>query len=732
MSVVACVACGTDATTSEGGGVCTECKRVTYCSTACRDEHWKCGHAFVCQQSSWAALGKDGEDRALVEGRFEVSRDPNAQFDNKERVRFFGEDGGEGRGVDLLKVIIDRLQIVTTEEGWRLAQDFFSSMRIVLLDVRSNAHRLLINTRAQLTEAADRWARLAALDMRAGLGILSNPAGPERTLMELTSLQKWQIARARDDKNETGADRIILYLLDREASLEEVIKSTNVLLGPPVVLEEHDVAFATNANSPRRLRAGVIPQRIPFQAHPKLVDYVRKEPVLGLGLDTPLWNPENPGIYLLYDWDVDAAIPRNVEIDDAESLPAAFLDINDVSSTVDRVALARIKWLGEFRSELLQIASLIGLDDIKGKIATFIQTLIVNPISARRGFMNIAILGEPGTGKTEIATRLPQIFYRLGYAPRRYTGTASEVAITTKADWVAPYEGQSSHQARMTMLRGLGRMIVLDEAYSLVIDDADGFGKESLTQIVNDLDELRGLALLVVLGYENGMRALFAANKGLTRRVPNVWTIAPYSPLEMVNIILLTATKMDFRVSPNMAMSRDLRELVTALHKQGLFASVNAGAAAAILNLYRGIYSRQQFSAGMRRVDSPLLEEATLLTAIATYARDNGLYVFEGEDDRDVATPVLTRTAGLPRIPPQKESRTPEGLPTLPGPLKGILKKTRQPSPGDEPTPPLPSDETDSKERDQQQQQPQEEKVVKNVLPPDPPDTRRRRPSKRQ
>ncbi len=735
-----CAVCAVDA--SRIGGVCGKCKQVAYCSNSCKNVHWEKGHALVCHKSAWTQVegGGGGVPTEVIEVRFDVSRDPDAQFGNKERMRFQGDGGG----VDLLNAIIDRLQNVTTEAGWRLAQDFFSSMRIVLIDLRSNAHRLLNKTRLQLTEAADRWARLAALDRRGGLGILNmsgGGGGGGEGQDDLTSLQKWQVARARDDKNETGADRIILYLLDREASLEEVIKAANMLLGPPFVLEEHEVAAAVAMNTPRRQRlagggggGGGGGVNRGAQAHPKLVRYARDEPILGLGFDTLAWNPEDPGVYLLFDWDIETAQPREENVIEAGNLPPAFYGNRDAGSTEERVALARIKWLGDFRSELLEIAKLIGLDAIKGKIATFIQTLIVNPISSRRGFMNIAILGEPGTGKTEIATRLPQIFYRLGYAPRRYAGLAEgggggEAAITTKADWVAPYEGQSSHQARMTMLRGLGRMIVLDEAYSLVIDDMDGFGKESLTQIVNDLDELRGIALFVILGYEQGMRALFEANKGLARRVPNVWTIAPYSPSELVRILLLTAQKMDFVVPANLPLSRDVRDLVSALHAEGLFTSVNAGAAAAILNLYRGIYSQQRFAAGQGRVESPVLNEAMLLTAISMYARDNGVYVWEGDDDNEgvAGTPMLSRNEGPVRIPPQP-SVTSSREPTLP-PLKGILKNVKLP-----PTPPLSAlEETDSKERDMPPPPPESlPPRPKFGAPPDPPKVSGRRPKKRQ
>lgn len=75
-----------------------------------------------------------------------------------------------------------------------------------------------------------------------------------------------------------------------------------------------------------------------------------------------------------------------------------------------------------------------------------------------------------------MAKLLPGIFYRLGYAPRPYP-SPDQIPITTKPDWIAPYEGQSAAQAKLTMLRFVGRMGIIDEAYSLVTDDADGFGK---------------------------------------------------------------------------------------------------------------------------------------------------------------------------------------------------------------------------------------------------------------
>lgn len=702
------------------GCICGTCDRVAYCGSECLTTHWtQGGHQEVCRSR------RNELQLMPIEGRFTATRnDEPIPAGNRPVVPV----GGGGRPGAAFGNILRRLVDTSSEAGWQFADDFFSGMRTVLLDMRLNTVILLTRTKGSLREEAENWVKLGGGGGGGGVNpgrqsLLSSPGGLNRGGVDeeknLTAIEKWKRARARDDRNETQVDRAILYLLDREAALENLLVACNLLLGPsripfgveqappqpssstsasedgesseqqqeirlpPVVatssrpvrstrppsgfaapttpvkkvaptttrVTRRQAALAepppseplTPAPAPApvptpktaKIRRRPLPQpTVEAQMLAKVEQYSNDFPYYGMGLSTE-WNPfTKPGIYLMYDWNEEEGSPRNVF-----SAPALVPD-NEMPLGQDngmswKIRRARQEWLAGFRRALMGVDSLIGLQDTKDKLANMIETLIVSPLSARAEFMNIALLGAAGTGKTELALRLPVIFYYMGYAPRPYPDNAP--TITTKSNWIAPYEGQSAHQARMTMLRGLGRMIIIDEAYTLALDEKDGFGKEALAQMVNDFDEFRGLVITCMLGYQDEMDRMFMVNRGILRRFPNRWVIGNYTAAELRDILLYTAEKKNFFTLPRAVRdSIDLLDLISVLREKGLFKVVNAGAMSAIMKRYRGLFSRQRIAdvgAGMSvRVVDHALDLETLFTSIALYAADMGYRVSQEEE----------------------------------------------------------------------------------------------------
>ncbi len=158
------------------------------------------------------------------------------------------------------------------------------------------------------------------------------------------------------------------------------------------------------------------------------------------------------------------------------------------------------------------------------------------------------------------------------------------------------------------------------------------------------------------------------------------------------------------------------------------------------MNVYRGIYSRKRFAAkdrgrgggggGPLRVESPLLDLDILLLAISTYARDNGLYVWQGdeeeeneEEEDELATPPrpLVRSAGIPsmgRVSPSSEVVRGGGRRVAVKEEPRVTRVTFE-DPNDEVTTPT-LEEIDDK------------RPSKMILPPDPPKLVSARPKKRQ
>jgi hypothetical protein len=210
------------------------------------------------------------------------------------------------------------------------------------------------------------------------------------------------------------------------------------------------------------------------------------------------------------------------------------------------------------------------------------------------------------------------------------------------------------------MLRGLGTFMAIDESYELVSDRSDSYGKEALTQIVNDLDEYKGLSIVAFLGYERKIvRNLFGTNPGLSRRLSYIWRIAPYTAKEMMAIIRREFVEEAgfIRVTVPGANADEERkrqnceDILEALYQRGVFANINAGAAAAIVEEYRSVYSRAVAAAAPGAARAALTEMrlwfswSTLQQALLGYAYKSGheLIYFEGVPQSELSSVPDTR-----------------------------------------------------------------------------------------
>lgn len=424
--------------------------------------------------------------------------------------------------------------------------------------------------------------------------------------------------------------------------LQDTLASVNRLLGPSTLID----ASSTRRGGPIRGDAAKL----------AFANFAKDEPLFALGLE-PWWDAtQNTGIYLLYDYDYERMTERPVDPGGA------------ISVTRDLVMRARREWMTGLDEALEKLDNLIGLANVKNQIGGIIQTLLVNPVEARAQFFNFVITGDPGTGKTEVARLLPAIFYHLGYTPRPYP-SFDQIPITTKPDWIAPYEGQSAAQAKMTMLRSVGRLGIIDEAYSLVIDAADGYGQESLSQIVSDLDDLRGLVMLALLGYRSKTEEMFQKvcacvfgllfnprekkNEGMDRRFPYRIDIEPYSSRELYAILMNRLEATGILVPDALRESEDLLDVFEQLNKRGAFANINAAAMSTIVGQYRTVFAIERFAAVASskdqsiRVQNMVADERVLFLAIQNYARATGFRIVEIPAESRNKTPPLPKAVSF-------------------------------------------------------------------------------------
>ena len=72
-------------------------------------------------------------------------------------------------------------------------------------------------------------------------------------------------------------------------------------------------------------------------------------------------------------------------------------------------------------------------------------------------------MGNPGTGKTEVARLLAEILYDEGILPTK------KIVKTDRSGLVAKYVGQTAIKMHEIFSESIGGVLFIDEAYSLYI-----------------------------------------------------------------------------------------------------------------------------------------------------------------------------------------------------------------------------------------------------------------------
>jgi len=125
--------------------------------------------------------------------------------------------------------------------------------------------------------------------------------------------------------------------------------------------------------------------------------------------------------------------------------------------------------------------------------------------------LNRLFLGNPGTGKTTVATIYGRILKGLGYL------SDGSVVVKTPSDLIAGVVGGTEEKTAALLEVCKGKVLVIDEAYAL---HEGMYGARAIDTIVSKVQNSEGDDIAVLLlGYEPEMlKMLRESNPGLQRR----------------------------------------------------------------------------------------------------------------------------------------------------------------------------------------------------------------------
>lgn len=198
---------------------------------------------------------------------------------------------------------------------------------------------------------------------------------------------------------------------------------------------------------------------------------------------------------------------------------------------------------------LSKLDDLVGLDGVKRYLKLLSANIIQEQKKAlRKGISpnipadHYMFLGNPGTGKTTVARMMGKILKSLGVL------ATDEVVEVGREDLVAEFQGQTAPKTRDAVMRAMGGILFIDEAYNLNTSHQDDFGHECIGTLVPLLLNNKGKFVCIVAGYTKEMTAFMSTNSGLKSRFTQKIFFEDYNAAQMMEIFRRIVAKNDFKL----------------------------------------------------------------------------------------------------------------------------------------------------------------------------------------
>lgn len=233
------------------------------------------------------------------------------------------------------------------------------------------------------------------------------------------------------------------------------------------------------------------------------------------------------------DW--SAAVDENYSEDESKRVDEIKeLLLTQLNHEVDSEVEATLTFESKF-------SQLIGMQEVKRQIRTFVDTMVLNARRAKRGKkvepqrMHMVFLGNPGTGKTTVARLYGNLLKDLGFmASAKFT----ECDASTFAAGV--YIGEAEKAMNKTVEDSLDGILFVDEAYALNdpynMDNKQGHGLRATNVLVKRMEDYRDRLCVIFAGYTEPTMKYIHANPGMPSRIGCYITFPDYSPDEILQL----------------------------------------------------------------------------------------------------------------------------------------------------------------------------------------------------
>ena len=220
-----------------------------------------------------------------------------------------------------------------------------------------------------------------------------------------------------------------------------------------------------------------------------------------------------------------------------------------IDSTENKTEEINVDKTDSLESILDELNSLIGLDDVKAEIESLINFIKIQKEREKSGLKSsslsyhLVFTGNPGTGKTTVARIVARIYKHLGILKE------GQLIETDRSGLVGEYTGQTAIKTNKTVNSALNGVLFVDEAYSLVGENKDDYGKEAVATLIKRMEDDRDKLVLIIAGYTNEMKSFIDTNPGFQSRFNRYIEFPDYSAEDLLRIFKSKCEKLDYKLT---------------------------------------------------------------------------------------------------------------------------------------------------------------------------------------
>jgi len=179
---------------------------------------------------------------------------------------------------------------------------------------------------------------------------------------------------------------------------------------------------------------------------------------------------------------------------------------------------------------------MIGMRDVSNQVDSLIAQGVynrrreANGLPVTNGTKHMVFVGNPGTGKTEVARKIAPLYEALGLTP-------DDVFVAPKkSELIGSVLGETQKLIQEQFEKARGGVLFIDEAYALVEGKQDMYGKQAVNTLLELMENHRDDTVVILAGYPDEMAAFLDENPGMRSRIGTTINFPDYSDKDKYQI----------------------------------------------------------------------------------------------------------------------------------------------------------------------------------------------------